>query len=66
MPPNIDIIKSNEILIKSFKSQKSVTSLRNEKQKSSTDISKSSLPLRTARSTLDFGFLIHETTTENF
>jgi hypothetical protein len=47
VPPNIDKIKSNEMLIYSYQSLKSITSL--------TDIRKSSLPLHTARSTLDFG-----------
>ncbi len=66
LPPNIDKIKSNEMLVNSSRSTKSITSLINEKPKSSTDIRNSNLPLRTTRSTVDFGFLLHETTTENF
>jgi hypothetical protein len=54
------------MLVNSSRSTKSITSLINEKPKSSTDIRNSNLPLRTTRSTVDFGFLLHETTTENF
>ena len=63
LPPNINIGKSNERLLHSSRSVKSIASLNKEKQKSSTDISTSNLPLRTARSILDFGLLIDEATT---
>lgn len=66
LPSNIDKIKSNEILVDLSRSIKSITSLGNTKRKSSTDIRKSSLSLRTARSTLDFGLMIDEIITENF
>ncbi len=66
LPPNIDNIKSNEILVHSSRSNKSIPSLNNERQKSSIATSKSSLPLLNTRSTLDFGLLIHETSTSNF
>lgn len=66
VPPNIESIKSNEMLIHLSRSMKSIPSLKNEKQKSSIDITKSNLSLHTTRSTLDFGFLIDETSTLNF
>jgi hypothetical protein len=63
VPPDINTSKSNERLLHSSRSVKSLTSLINGKQKSSIDIRTSNLALRTARSTLDFGLLIHEATT---
>jgi hypothetical protein len=63
LPPNINTIKSSEMLPYSFRS---ITSLINGKQKSSTDIKNPSLPLRNARSTLDFGLLLDETTAQKF
>lgn len=59
IPPNIDAIKSSEILIKS------ITSIKNIERKSSINTSKSSFSLRNTRSTIDFGFLIDEISTEN-
>jgi len=60
---NLNISKSNERLLHSSQSVKSITSLINKKQKSSTDINTSNLALRTTRSILDLGLLIEETAT---
>ena len=54
-PPNIEQIKSSEILIKPSRSMKSISSMNIVKQKSN-------VSLYTSRSTIDFGFLIHDTT----
>ncbi|CAF1181362.1 unnamed protein product [Adineta steineri] len=59
--PNIEDVKSNAMLVHPSQSLKSVTSLNNEKQKSSTDIKKSNLTLRNVRSALNVGLLFDET-----
>ncbi|CAF0725464.1 unnamed protein product [Adineta steineri] len=59
--PNIEDVKSNAMVVHPSQSLKSVTSLNNEKQKSSTDIKKSNLTLRNVRSALDVGLLFDET-----
>lgn len=55
IPPNIERIKSSEIFIKPSRSIKSISSMNIVKQKSN-------ISLQTTRSTIDFSFLIHETT----
>jgi hypothetical protein len=60
---NLNTIKSNERLLHSSQSVKSIASLINKNQKSFTDINTSNLALRTTRSILDLGLLIEETAT---
>ncbi|UJR27684.1 hypothetical protein I4U23_008962 [Adineta vaga] len=59
-PPIIDNIKSNEILAYSSQSIKPITSSINEKEKLTTNISKTSLGLHYTRSTLDFKLMFED------
>lgn len=59
-PPDINKIKSNEIVPQRIRS---LTSMIRERPKSITDIRRSKGSLGKARSTIDFGFLIDEVIT---